>query len=74
MKSLPIASLALMTSMSLTSCAQQSKPAIDLEYETLLIEYEACLDTSKKKWENTLGTESDLPFSLALKDCESIRP
>lgn len=87
MKSLPLASLALVASLSLTSCA--SSPS--LEDQAKLIEYEMCLEMSVDEYNRTQEEVMDLgsgnwrieksmsldykkAFESRLNACKHLRP
>lgn len=60
---------------TITGCAKNSQPSIDVDYEKRLIEYEFCLNSKKEYWDNLLGKgKSDIPYQQALKECEGLRP
>ena len=71
MKSVPIASLALV--LALSACS--SSPSIEEETESKvkLIEYELCLQTQKEYWKN-FGDDAPTIERLTLKACEDKRP
>ena len=80
MKSLPLASLTLVASLSLTGCANSPS----LEDQTKLVEFEKCLAhyamIQKSVIEAAIATGKSidatkvLEFEVSLRDCERYRP